>query len=194
MIPRRFPIFLCIAAASLCQIGCTAHRASVSEVAQGPRAAPIRLTIVGTNDLHGWIGGLPTFAGYLSILRADNPDGTLLLDAGDLFQGTLAANLSEGAVVVDAYNYLGYQASAIGNHEFDYGPEGPISVALVPGSDPFGALKQRLRQANFPFLAVNIYDARTGERPQWLTNDGTMVVERKGLKIGILGLITPTTP
>lgn len=172
-------------------------------------SAPIRITVVGTNDIHGWVaphrwklpsglsleqGGISTFAGYLAILRADNPAGTLLVDAGDLFQGTLVSNLTEGAVVVDAYNYLGYQASAIGNHEFDYGPEGPISVALAPGSDPFGALKQRLRQANFPLLAVNIYDAATGERPQWLTNDGTMIVERNGLKIGILGLITPTTP
>ena len=194
MIPRRFPIFLCIAAASLCQIGCTAHRASVSEVAQGPRAAPIRLTIVGTNDLHGWIGGLPTFAGYLSILRADNPDGTLLLDAGDLFQGTLAANLTEGAVVIDAYNYLGYHASAIGNHEFDYGPEGPASVALQPGDDPVGALKARLRQAKFPMLAVNLYDGVTGDRPGWLHNDGTILLDVKGVKVGLLGLITPSTP
>src|SRR5260370_34602734 len=154
MLRIRFPIFPCIAAAYLCQIGCTAHRPSVSSVAQGPKAAPIRLTIVGTNDLHGWIGGLPTFAGYLSILRADNPGGTLLLDAGDLFQGTLAANLSEGAVVIDAYNYLGYQATAIGNHEFDYGPEGPASVPQQPDDDPVGALKARLRQGGVPQLRV----------------------------------------
>src|SRR5260370_23959599 len=149
MLRIRFPIFPCIAAAYLCQIGCTAHRASVSEAAQGPKAAPIRLTIVGTNDLHGWIGGLPTFAGYLSILRADNPGGTLLLDAGDLFQGTLASNLTEGQVVVDVFNALGYQAASLGNHEFDYGPVGPVSVANAPGLDPFGALKERMKQAHF---------------------------------------------
>ncbi len=191
-------------------VGCQSNRAA-SEGQQRARAdsAPIRITLVGTNDIHGWVaphrwklpsglsleeGGVSTFAGYLAILRADNPAGTLLVDAGDLFQGTLVSSLTEGAVVIDAYNYLGYQASAIGNHEFDYGPEGPISVALAPGSDPFGALKQRIRQAHFPLLAVNIYDARTGERPSWLTNDGTTIVERNGLKIGVVGLITLTTP
>jgi 5'-nucleotidase len=197
----RLPVFLCIAVASLSEVGCTAHRASGSEVAQGPKAAPIRLTIVGTNDLHGWIsgrsfeeGGLPTFAGYVSILRADNPAGTLLLDAGDLFQGTLAANLTEGAVVIDAYNYLGYQATAIGNHEFDYGPEGPASVPQQPDDDPVGALKARLRQAKFPMLAVNLYDGITGDRPAWLRNDGTVLLNVNGVKVGLLGLITPTTP
>src|SRR5258707_8914192 len=191
MLRIRYPILLCIAAVYLCQVGCTAHRASVSEVAQGPKAAPIRLTIVGTNDLHGWIGGLPTFAGYLSILRADNPGGTLLLDAGDLFQGTLAANLTEGAVVIDAYNYLGYQATAIGNHEFDYGPEGPASVALQPGDDPVGALKARLRQAKFSMLAVNLYDWETRDPAGWLYHNGSLLFERKRVKVRLLGLLSP---
>jgi 5'-nucleotidase len=209
MLQRRFPILLFIAAAYLCQIGCTAHRAPASEVARPPKAALIRLTIVGTNDLHGWVagrsfklsdgtvleeGGLPTFAGYLSILRADNPEGTLLLDAGDLFQGTLVVNLTEGAVVIDAFNYLGYHATAIGNHEFDYGPEGPDSVALQPGQDAVGALKARLRQAKFPMLALNLYDGETGDRPDWLRNDGTVLLDVKGVKVGLLGLITPSTP
>ena len=171
-------------------------------------AAPIRLTLVGTNDLHGWMfptkarhpsgveweeGGLSVLAGYVSILRADNPGGVLLLDGGDLFQGTLAANLTEGAPVIDAYNRLGYTASAIGNHEFDYGPEGKVSVARE-GEDPFGALKARLRQANFPLLAANIYEAESSARPAWLGNDGTVMVEAHGVKVGIVGLVTPSTP
>src|SRR5712692_2628049 len=75
--------------------------------------AAIRLTIVGTNDVHGHLfpqtgklrdgtaveqGGVATFAGYLANIRADNPGGVILLDGGDLFQGTLVSNLSEGAV------------------------------------------------------------------------------------------------
>jgi 5'-nucleotidase len=170
---------------------------------------PLRLTIVATNDLHGWVhphttqlhkgieveeGGLSAFGGYLAILRAENPDGVLLLDGGDLFQGTLVANLTEGEVVIDAYNHLGYAAAALGNHEFDYGPAGPESIASDPGMDPFGALKARIKQARFPLLAVNVYEARSGARPDWLPNDGTRIVEMKGLKIGIFGLITPSTP
>jgi 5'-nucleotidase len=199
--------------------GCRTPDAATQSTAQSPSPArsearaptqakeqgPIQLTLVGTNDIHGWVhphpsasgipeGGVATFAGYLSILRKKNPGGVVLLDAGDLFQGTLASNLTEGAVVIDAYNALGYHAAAIGNHEFDYGPAGPKPLAKDPGDDPFGALRARLEQARFPLLAVNIYEASTGQRPGWLGNDGTRLLEVKGLKVGIAGLVTPTTP
>ncbi|MCP3162315.1 bifunctional metallophosphatase/5'-nucleotidase [Myxococcus qinghaiensis] len=169
---------------------------------------PLRISMVGTNDLHGWVmpskatlpdgtsveqGGLATLAGYLSILRAENPDGVLLLDGGDLFQGTLASNLTEGEVVIGAMNALKYDASALGNHEFDYGPVGPRSVALE-GDDPFGALKARIQQARFPVLGFNVTDSQTGVAPTWLGNEGTLLVERRGVRIGILGLATPHTP
>lgn len=172
-------------------------------------AEPIHLTLVATNDLHGWVqpqtstladgstveeGGVAVLAGYLSILREKNPGRVLLLDGGDLFQGTLTSNLTEGEVVIAAMNHLGYTAAALGNHEFDYGPVGPASVAANPAMDPFGALKARLTQARFPLLAVNVYDARTGARPEWLGNDGTTLVEVQGVKVGIVGFITPSTP
>ena len=168
---------------------------------------PIHLTLIGTNDIHGWIypqkarlpdgtelseGGLAVFAGYLAVLRQKNPGGTLLLDAGDMFQGTLASNLTEGAVVIDAMNRLGYAAAALGNHDFDYGPVGPSPVALGPGEDPLGALKARLKQARFPILASNVSDESTGQRPGWL--QGTTLLEVKGVRIGIIGLATPSTP
>src|SRR5882672_5107829 len=79
------------------------------------------------NDLHGALDRLPMFAGFVANARAARAaDGgsVLLLDAGDLFQGTLESNLAEGADVVKAYNQLGYAATAVGNHEFDYGPKG----------------------------------------------------------------------
>lgn len=179
-------------------------------VSQPARSAePIHLTLVATNDLHGWVqpqssklpdgtvveeGGVAALAGYLAILRARNPGGVLLLDGGDMFQGTLASNLTEGEVVIAAMNHLGYTAAALGNHEFDYGPVGPESVALDETKDAFGALKARLAQARFPLLAVNVYDARTGTRPSWLGNDGTTLVEVQGVKVGIVGFITPSTP
>jgi 5'-nucleotidase len=178
-----------------------------SNPASDATSGPIHLTIVGTNDFHGHIfsqritagdgkpvelGGSAIFAGYLANIRANNPDGVVLVDGGDLLHGTLASNLTEGAVVVDAYNYLQYNAAAIGNHEFDYGPVGPVSVAQ-PGMDPFGALKARISQARFPLLSVNIYEKESGERPAWLGNDGTTMLELKGIKVGILGLTTPET-
>jgi 5'-nucleotidase len=164
---------------------------------------------VGTNDLHGWIaplrtplkggvevqeGGVATLAGYVARLRADNPGGVLLLDAGDLFQGTLASNLTEGAIVIDVYNRLGVTAVAVGNHEFDYGPVGPSPVPVKPGDDPLGALKARIQQAHFPLLSANIREADSGQRPAWLGNDGTLLVTVQGVKVGIVGLSTPSTP
>jgi 5'-nucleotidase len=172
-------------------------------------AEPIRLTVVGTNDFHGWVaphrtslkggvevreGGAATFAAYVARLRADNPGGVLLLDGGDLFQGTLASNLGEGAVVIDVYNHLGYTAAAVGNHEFDYGPVGPSPVPRTPEDDPLGALKQRIQQARFPLLSANTREAATGQRPAWLGNDGTHLVTVKDVKVGIVGLTTPSTP
>ncbi len=127
-------------------------------------------------------------------MRAENPDGVVLLDAGDLFQGTLISNLSEGAVVIEALNQLRYDAAAIGNHEFDYGPVGPVSAATQPSMDPFGALKARIAQAKFPLLSANTYLAENGARPEWLPGDGTLLLERQGLKVGIVGLTTPQTP
>ena len=119
----------------------------------------------------------------------------ILLDAGDLFQGTLASNLSEGEVVIDAINALGYDAAAVGNHEFDYGPGRPALIADQPGEDPFGALKARIAQAHFPLLSTNIYEARLGPAPAaGCRGDGTALIERKGVKIGIIGLTTPQTP
>jgi 5'-nucleotidase len=169
---------------------------------------PVHLTLVATNDLHGWVmsvtdkygqteihrGGLAAFGGYLKILRAENPDGVLLFDAGDIFQGTLASNITEGAVMIDAMNALGYDAAAVGNHEFDYGPTGAVSVATQPGVDPFGALKARILQARFPLLSTNIYQKDDGARPSWLPGDGMMITVRKGVKIGVVGLTTPQTP
>src|SRR4029079_16076345 len=130
----------------------------------------ITLSVVGTNDLHGRVvseqgrGGLAVLDGYLRNLRAARAhDGgaVLLIDAGDLFQGTLESNLNEGAVVISAYNALHYDAAAFGNHEFDYGPAGPATAPQSTEDDPVGALKARIAQATFPFVAANIFDKRT---------------------------------
>ena len=169
---------------------------------------PVRLTLVATMDVHGWVhgqtesfngvtlraGGFAALSGYLKILREENPGGVLLVDAGDLFQGTLIANLTEGSAVIDSFNALRYDVAAIGNHEFDYGPEGPATSPTRPDMDPFGALKARIRQARFPMVSTNIYEIASGQRPAWLPGDGTVVVERKGIKIGLVGLTTPQTP
>ena len=121
---RRTSLCLCAALA----LGC----------ASSPRATPagareLTLTVVGTSDLHGRVEMLPWLGGHLRVLRAMREGAVLLVDAGDMFQGTIASNTDEGATVLAAYNALGYNAAAVGNHEFDYGPEGDANVAPHQG-------------------------------------------------------------
>ena len=162
-----------------------------------PTPAPITISVVGTNDLHGRIEGLPAFGGYLRNLRAARArDGgaVLLLDAGDMFQGTLPSNAGEGAAVVRAYNVLGYSAAALGNHEFDFGPVGPAVTAKKPGEDPRGALRARAKEAQFPFLDANLVEETRGAPPAWTNVVPSTLVDLAGVEIGIVGVTTASTP
>jgi 5'-nucleotidase len=138
-------------------------------------------------------GGLALYAGALSVVRAEAEGRLLLLDAGDIFQGTLASDTGEGTAMVNAFNALGMTAVAVGNHEFDYGPVGPAAIPTAPGDDPLGALKARVAQARFPFLAANIVDASTGRVPDWL-GSGTTSREVGGVRVGLIGLTTLDSP
>jgi 2',3'-cyclic-nucleotide 2'-phosphodiesterase (5'-nucleotidase family) len=153
------------------------------------------LSVVGTSDLHGHIAALPWLAGYVDNLRAKRePGAVLLLDAGDMFQGTLESNLVEGASVVRDYNAMGYTAVALGNHEFDYGPVGPAPAPVAPADDPRGALKARAAEARFPFLAANVVDRRTRRPVAWRNVVPSVVVNAAGIKVGIVGVVTLATP
>ncbi len=153
---------------------------------------------MATNDLHGGLlerdgrGGVATFGGYLNNLRAvrKNDGGVLLVDAGDMFQGTVESNLSEGAPVVAAYNSLGYAAAAIGNHEFDFGVAGPGVAPPGSSSDLRGALKARAAEAKFPFLAANLVDTVTGRPVNWPNVQPSVVVDVAGVRVGLIGVMT----
>jgi 5'-nucleotidase len=160
------------------------------------------ITVMGTNDAHGELiprpgrGGMTTFSGYVAAVRdARSADGALLLvDAGDMWQGTLESNLNEGYAVVEAYNAMGYAASAVGNHEFDFGPLGPKSIAETNEDNPQGALRVRADEASFPLLASNLIDAETGEIVAWNNVQASTMVERARVQIGIIGVLTESTP
>lgn len=157
------------------------------------RAGDVVISVVGTSDLHGHLEALPWLGGHLANLRrlrAADGGALVLVDAGDMFQGTLESNLAEGAPVVKAYNALGYAAAALGNHEFDFGPEGPAPSPAKPSDDPRGALKARARQAHFPFLAANLEE--NGKPLTWTNVRSSTVVDRAGIKVGIVGVTTPT--
>lgn len=160
------------------------------------------ISVIGTNDVHGELvadkdkGGIITFSGYVAALRAarKNDGAVLLVDAGDMWQGTLESNLAEGAPIVQAYNALGYDAAAIGNHEFDFGPAGPKSIPVNGDDDPRSALKNRALETRFPLLSANIVEASTGERVEWNNVHASIMIERAGIDIGLIGVITTSTP
>ena len=161
------------------------------------------LTIIGTNDVHGVFspspgrGGLATISGYVNAVRAardEDGGAVLLIDAGDMWQGTLESNLAEGATVVEAYNAMGYTAAAIGNHEFDFGPVGEAAIPEEAGDDGRGALKQRAREMQFPLLASNLLIESTGESIDWDNVSPSTMIDVQGVKIGIIGAITEETP
>jgi 2',3'-cyclic-nucleotide 2'-phosphodiesterase/3'-nucleotidase len=149
---------------------------------------PTTITVLWTTDFHGAIrarerernrpiGSTPILAAYLDRERARNPLGTVLLDGGDCMQGSMASNLSYGRAVIEQMNRLGYDASAIGNHEFDW------------SADTFAA---RARESRFPWLGANIY-LRDGEtRPAWAGE--SVLLERQGVRIGVVGFATVSTP
>jgi 2',3'-cyclic-nucleotide 2'-phosphodiesterase (5'-nucleotidase family) len=190
-----------LAAVILLALGCgppdPVHAITPTAPPHASASAPAPLgkrvvSVIGTNDLHGRVLALPLLGGYLANLRrARTADGgaVLLLDGGDMFQGTLESNLLEGASVRDAYAVLGYQAVAVGNHEFDFGPAGPRPTPQ-PGDDPRGALKALAKGSPFPFLVANVEEEATGRPVAWDNVRASAAVTVAGVKIGIVGITT----
>jgi 5'-nucleotidase len=157
--------------------------------AQGDQPTSFSLTLLHTNDTHANIEPCtttcsnPTNVGgvarrYTAIQQVKaQVSNVLLVDAGDYFQGTLFFNYWQGQEASHFMNLLGYQAAAIGNHEFDSGPP---------------ALARYIQAANFPVLGANI-DASTQVSLTGLIEPYT-VVQVGGESIGIFGLTTEETP
>ncbi|MDX2103403.1 MAG: bifunctional metallophosphatase/5'-nucleotidase [Alphaproteobacteria bacterium] len=155
------------------------------------------LTIVHTNDIHGRLepnnrsgtacspqqvqenqcfGGAARLATLFAAARAASPN-TLVLDAGDQFQGTLFYTVHKARGVYETMNRMGYDAMVVGNHEFDDGPQ--VLADLLGG-------------VRFPVLGGNVDTSRNdllrGRLP------ATTIVERGGQRIGLVGVVTPDTP
>ncbi len=141
----------------------------------------VSITILHTNDLHGAVmpledaGGLARAATLVRNIRKESPN-VILLDGGDIIHGSAEDYYSRGQAIIAAMNTMGYQAAATGNHEYDFG---------LP------VLKAVTASANFPFLAANVRQAADGG--QWDGVRPSIILERGGVKIGILGLTTLET-
>lgn len=200
---RRRHVLALLALGLACSPSPSASPIGTSPAASTPAAAaassesspPTTVTIVGTNDLHGRVHALPLLGGYVSRLRTlrEKDGGVLLVDAGDMFQGTLESNLSEGLPVVSAYAAMGYAAVTIGNHEFDFGPADPSPTPEKPDDDPHGALKKAAAAAPFPFLAANVEVAASKTPLSYPNIRPSTLVTIGGTKIGVIGVTTEET-
>lgn len=149
-----------------------------------------KLRILATNDVHGrllpetysWsqgraVGGLAALAAYFKLEAAGFDGPTIILDGGDVMQGTPLSNLTRGRSTVAGFNAMGYSAAAIGNHDFDWG---------VP------VLRDRIQQAKYAWLSANIFDGNTARQPSW--SRPTRMLAAGNIKVGIIGLSTEETP
>jgi 2',3'-cyclic-nucleotide 2'-phosphodiesterase (5'-nucleotidase family) len=142
-------------------------------------AAPVRLVLLYTDDVHDHVrpgenglGGLPYVAGYVHQVRAANPDA-LVLDAGDVTEkGDLVAFRSHGLITYEGMRRVGYDAVCVGNHDYD-------DVTLEHVRECEQALGQQL-------LCLNIVDAAGAP-----VFSSSRIVEKAGLRIGIIGMIVP---
>lgn len=141
-----------------------------------------KLTILHTNDVHSRIepfpmdgaktqglGGVARRSSLIKKIRLEE-ENILLLDAGDIFQGTPYFNLFGGEVEMKMMSEMGYDAATLGNHDFDNGIEG---------------FYKQLPNANFPILISN-YDLSNT-----LMNKSTLpykIFKKGGLKIGVFGV------
>lgn len=173
---KRIQLFALAALVAAMALSCTGSRGS--------------LEIYATTDLHGML--LPfdntegeetdhSLANLASVVESKGNENIILLDNGDILQGDPLAyyyNFIDTAsthVIADILNHLGYDAASVGNHDIEAGH--PVY--------------DRVRsEYNFPMLAANAVDINTGEpyfRPY-------TVIRKKGLKVVVFGLITPSVP
>lgn len=127
------------------------------------------------NDLHGKLAdgsshpGVDEMTTFLKNARA-NDDYAIFLSTGDMWQGSSESNLTYGRIVVDWMNALDFTAMTLGNHEFDWGEE---------------YIEANAASAEFPFLAINIYDRTTDTLVDYC--QPSVVVECGEIQIGIIG-------
>ncbi|MGI4871941.1 MAG: bifunctional metallophosphatase/5'-nucleotidase [Janthinobacterium lividum] len=150
----------------------------VAEAASGPA----RLTILHTNDMHSriepfpdnapqWagLGGMARREALIDSIRRQEPN-VLLLDAGDIWQGTPYFNFFQGELEYTLMSRMKYDAATFGNHDFDNGLEG---------------LQKQLPKAGFPFIIANYDFSGTPLAGRF---QPYKVFEKAGARIGVFGI------
>ncbi len=143
-----------------------------------PLAAEIRsLTILHTNDLHARLVALENgrggFAALAATIRRERANCTdcILLNAGDLVQGTPVSTIFQGLPVFEIANLFGYDAATLGNHDFDYG---------------WMQTRKFLQTASYPIVSANITDSEG----HLFTSEPYVILRVNGLRVAVIGAMT----
>lgn len=129
------------------------------------------------NDLHGKFDDADTNPGVDELTTYfknaySTDEHAVIISSGDMWQGSSESNLTKGLIITDWMNELDIVAMTLGNHEFDWG-EAPI--------------ESNAQQAEFPFLAINVYDKETNKLADYCAP--SVMVDAGGIQIGIIGAI-----
>lgn len=134
----------------------------------------VALDFYAINDLHGKLADGQSHIGVdelTTFLKAkQQSENTVFLSSGDMWQGSSESNLTQGLIITEWMNALDFASMTLGNHEYDWGEE---------------AIELNAAAAEFPFLAINIYDRATDTRVDYC--DASVVVEVAGIQVGIIG-------
>ncbi len=143
-----------------------------------------KITVLHTNDNHGrfWQNkygeyGMAARKTLIDDIRTEvqaEGGSVLLLSGGDINTGVPESDLQDAEPDFKGMNKIGYDAIALGNHEFD---------------NPLDVLQKQIDWAEFPMLSANIYDKKTGERMY----QAYEIFEKQGIKIAVVGLTTEDT-
>lgn len=147
-----------------------------------------KITLYHTNDIHGKVESKYDSNGNLvqigfDILKTikNSTQNSLLLDSGDITQGSILASYSKGSDIIDLMGEVGYDVMGLGNHDFDYGAEQVLKNA-EKAKFPVISANTYLKESNAPLLK----DINFG-------NGCNVIKEVAGKRIGIFSLLTPET-
>jgi len=145
-------------------------------------SAEKEIVVLSINDFHGSLASSGKNVGAAKLVdaikteKAKNPEGTIIVSAGDNYQGSAMSNLLYGEPVSAMFKEMGIELSAVGNHEFDWGVD---------------RITKWAEDGGFTFVCTNIYDKRTNQPVDWA--EPFAIIEREGIKVGFIGMATPET-
>ncbi|HAF29398.1 MAG TPA: hypothetical protein DCG75_10165 [Bacteroidales bacterium] len=144
----------------------------------------VKIIVLYTNDEHGWMEPTNDYDGAPGLMEMwknnegyDGSEKFLIISGGDMWTGPAISTWFQGESMVEIMNAMEYDVAAIGNHDFDFKIDG---------------LTTRLEQMNFPFISANIKNKETGEIPDFAKP--YIIVDIEGVKVGIIGLSSLSTP